>query len=242
MSRAKSAFTLIELLVVIAIIALLISILVPSLKQARELAKESVCLANMRAIGQALAMYSEERQSRIPYYYGVGNGKAGVVDNNRGATDNIWADELIWSNYVQPRAFACPTDSQPLQKPDRPRCSYGENRIVGDLKYKVMDVRTPTETINVTPTLLANPKVSIHDYRKPKCDTHRGADNFAFIAGNARRVTFKELFYIPYDPALTYPQLWEMGYPSHNGLHPGCGWGWQNNDHEGYFKLWDPRK
>jgi len=58
--KKKSAFTLIELLVVIAIIALLISILLPSLSRARELSKRTVCSANLRGIGQAAYIYAQD--------------------------------------------------------------------------------------------------------------------------------------------------------------------------------------
>lgn len=67
----KKAFTLIELLVVVAIIALLISILLPSLQRARELSKRTVCAANIRGIGQACKIYSAEDENDlfplIPY-------------------------------------------------------------------------------------------------------------------------------------------------------------------------------
>jgi prepilin-type N-terminal cleavage/methylation domain-containing protein/prepilin-type processing-associated H-X9-DG protein len=56
--RALRAFTLIELLVVVAIMAILMSILVPSLASAREYARRAGCAGNLQAIGKALAMYA----------------------------------------------------------------------------------------------------------------------------------------------------------------------------------------
>ncbi len=55
--RSSHAFTLIELLVVIAIIALLVSILLPSLAKARELANKTVCAGHLHQIGIALNLY-----------------------------------------------------------------------------------------------------------------------------------------------------------------------------------------
>ncbi len=65
MSRRKG-FTLIELLVVVAIIALLISILLPSLARAREIAKRAVCASNLRSIGQAIKVYANDNQDYFP--------------------------------------------------------------------------------------------------------------------------------------------------------------------------------
>ena len=64
--KKSKAFTLIELLVVIAIIALLISILLPSLSRARELSKRTVCSANLRGIGQAMYIYAQDDPGVFP--------------------------------------------------------------------------------------------------------------------------------------------------------------------------------
>ncbi len=61
--KPRAGFTLIELLVVVAIIALLISILLPSLKEAREQGKKAVCLANIRSIAQGMAAYASEDEA-----------------------------------------------------------------------------------------------------------------------------------------------------------------------------------
>ena len=68
--RSRSAFTLIELLVVIAIIALLVSILMPSLQKAKEMAKDVVCRSNQRSIVLAMVLYAEEHDDQYPYNTG----------------------------------------------------------------------------------------------------------------------------------------------------------------------------
>ena len=66
MMRKKSGFTLIELLVVISIIALLLSILMPSLGRARRSARNVVCLANTRQISLGWTMFSNDKSGRLP--------------------------------------------------------------------------------------------------------------------------------------------------------------------------------
>ena len=66
LATERGAFTLIELLVVIAVIALLMAVLLPSLRAARERAKRTVCAANLQQIGRGIIAYGTEYDDRLP--------------------------------------------------------------------------------------------------------------------------------------------------------------------------------
>ena len=127
--RRPAAFTLIELLVVIAIIAILAAILFPVFAQARESARQSSCLSNMKQFGLANTMYVQDYDETMPqtYYYVNANG----------------VGRLHWTMMLQPYIknldlFRCPSDADPTLAgssggfPDAqaPRISYLPNYAV----------------------------------------------------------------------------------------------------------------
>ena len=65
--RAVGSFTLIELLVVVAIIAILAAMLLPALGAAREKARRSSCMSNMKQVGTAFAMYTGDYSGYVPF-------------------------------------------------------------------------------------------------------------------------------------------------------------------------------
>ena len=89
-STKKVGFTLIELLVVIAIIAILAAILFPVFARAREKARQSSCLSNIKQLGLGMLMYVQDYDERSPNGRYIAGGAAGPM-NNGSNMHNGWA-------------------------------------------------------------------------------------------------------------------------------------------------------
>ncbi len=125
-TKKKRSFTLIELLVVVAIIALLISILLPSLARARELSKRAVCLSNLRQLLVGNTLYADQHNPSVfPAYcmQGPGTAQLRVFDlnmrnyilqtppttnaNNASPSLDLWLLNRIGA--TTPKLFVCPS-------------------------------------------------------------------------------------------------------------------------------------
>jgi prepilin-type N-terminal cleavage/methylation domain-containing protein/prepilin-type processing-associated H-X9-DG protein len=113
---ARRGFTLVELLVVIGIIALLISILLPSLSRARESANSVVCASNMRQLGIAMQFYLVETGLYVP---AASPQAADVLQRSwlPLLTMNAFSDQFDWENQWnanvsnrQSTILVCPSD------------------------------------------------------------------------------------------------------------------------------------
>ena len=67
MAHRRSGFTFVEMLIVITIISVLVSLLLPSIQKAQELARRGVCASNLRQIGTGYAEYVQDNHGWTPY-------------------------------------------------------------------------------------------------------------------------------------------------------------------------------
>lgn len=112
-SRHRPAgFTLVELLVVIGIIALLLSILLPVLGKAKEAANSAKCLSNMRQIGVAVVLYTNDNNNKwLPPYKGAEKTPTYTPSGSPG-----WSGPFFFTflsgRYLKedPKVWVCPTD------------------------------------------------------------------------------------------------------------------------------------
>ncbi len=182
----RRGFTLIELLVVIAIIAILAAILFPVFARAREKARQSSCLSNIKQIGTGVLMYVQDYDQRFPLavWYGAA---------------------AQWYNSVRPyvqneQIFYCPTQ-MPLNDP--PTIAGGRNYEYNGygLVYElgggtsrgganVDAVRAPAET-----WLLAEieregngafTSTGAWGYSTMDFNVHNGGSNYAFCDGHTK--------------------------------------------------------
>lgn len=166
---ARGGFTLIELLVVVAIIGLLVAILLPALGQAREAAKDAICLSNVKYLAECNYNYAVDNTVFIGFSTGNDRKKAllpyaGAGQNNADAGVSVWN---------------CPSNKRLINVAtgNALEASYGFNTNTN--WQKIERVNKPGETV-----LLAD--AGINDRGDPIASTHVMSPQFVYTTGLGR--------------------------------------------------------
>jgi len=192
----RRGFTLIELLVVIAIIAILAAILFPVFAKAREKARQTSCLNNVKQISLGIIQYAQDYDETM-----VANSLA-VYDftaPDGTAIHIVPQAAMLWMYLVYPyvknvQVYTCPsyTDGWSASSYDG-SCGYGKNTWLGNLSMARID-----EPVNTILIVDSNYYLSDWDTRTdadassgsdnadPPRDQHNGGANYGFCDGHAK--------------------------------------------------------
>jgi prepilin-type N-terminal cleavage/methylation domain-containing protein len=118
--QREAAFTLIELLIVVAIIAALAGLLLPVLSNAREKARQSACLSNMKQIGDALDIYVSDNDETYP-----GASMSVKTASNSGNDTRIPFEMQLMPYAKSDQIWTCPSDSAHRDAPISSTSPYG---------------------------------------------------------------------------------------------------------------------
>ena len=189
--NGKTAFTLIELLVVIAIIAILAAILFPVFARARENARRSSCMSNLKQIGLGLMQYTQDYDESYPWASfsqvsptgGTASAQAIPADTFKSYVVSGSNYYYTWMDFIQPyvksvQIFQCPSAASPPPQP-----SYGYNDAFGVRGSQSLYGGGSNITINLARLERASETYLVMDYNEQSAATAVPGNALKWAAG-----------------------------------------------------------
>lgn len=205
-SKVRGGFTLVELLVVLAVIALLAALLLPALSKAKEAARATQCLNQMRQLGMAVRLYVDENGDTFPRseHSAFANGE---LPWERSVAPLLGSSTTAWTNLLT-GLYHCPSDKRTTP------WSYGLNVYYelgpdDDYTGKPQTWRRLTQVPHPSATLLFAENNSSADHLMPEfwysqadavdlaSTRHKGRANYTFADGHASLLLLNSVFNPP---------------------------------------------
>jgi len=227
----KRGFTLIELLVVIAIIAILAAILFPVFARAREKARQTSCLNNMKELGLGMLMYSQDYDETFP---GMGNGTSTTVPVIPGSNFCQHPTSLLyyfsWAGVIYPyvknvQIYLCPSTTYHCYGVAYGVPAYGINATEDGMvsifgRPKQSEIKRPAEIMMIGEKGGGggNQYILSAEYYAGRMD-HNGGSNVGFFDGHAKWLTYEVG---PIGHGYRDPYIWDPNYttPYTDWIHP----------------------
>jgi prepilin-type N-terminal cleavage/methylation domain-containing protein/prepilin-type processing-associated H-X9-DG protein len=200
----RSGFTLIELLVVIAIIAILAAILFPVFARAREKARQTSCISNLKQLGLGMLMYVQDYDERFPngqYSAGgaagpctdgniVHNGWGWMVDSNwRGQVPSkIYLRDIVNPYIKNEQLWLCPSDTRTGNW-----SSYNLKMYIYWYGPKLAAYNNPVGCV------MFHEEESNHGQVRVNSNDYRSQHNVCFVDGHAKFVNHSTYKQLPYN-------------------------------------------
>jgi len=175
------AFTLIELLVVLAVIGLLAAMLLPAVSRAKESGRGTACLSNLRQIGFAIQLYTQENGNRLPYMNDLLVGTNNPPDHPNSVFPG---PEKVLSNQLgNVKVLKCPSDNKQIY--EKTGSSYAWNSLLNgqDADHlKMMGIQFANHQV-----FLMFDKERFHAARGPKKEV-----NYLYADGHIKNLLVME--------------------------------------------------
>lgn len=208
-SHQRRAFTLVEMLIVIGIIALLTAVLLPVLARVRETGRRTACMSNMKQLGQAFHLYTQDWNRTYPYpgnFQAWADGGHWVSGDANVAIADLTTFEYVAGTKAKPEngalygyvkngsVYICPSNKDGEKK----RLTYSMNCALGGLKD--VRLRTPAEIVLLVDEDKANDGfffaintqgMSNANSTDTLTKQHNGAGTLLFCDGHAKSTPFE---------------------------------------------------